>query len=111
LHNDAKSKPDQKRQNGDGAKHIASFGSAAQDIDCVRIELHCQAAFELSCSMGIPWICRGLILSGYPFFPSSAFAQPVDWMALPVTLRAVLFGAKVAIQIVLNNRSSRRLRL
>jgi len=37
------------------------------------------AALILSCSIGIPWIGRGAILSGYPFFPSSAFALPVDW--------------------------------
>jgi hypothetical protein len=27
----------------------------------------------------IPWLARGTILSGYPFYPSTAFAFPVDW--------------------------------
>ena len=27
----------------------------------------------------IPWMGRGLILTGYPFFPSTALSIPVDW--------------------------------
>jgi hypothetical protein len=36
------------------------------------------AAF-LSGVLAIPWLARGVVLSGYPLFPSSAFAVPVDW--------------------------------
>jgi hypothetical protein len=37
------------------------------------------ASIGLSCALAIPWVLRGVVLSGYPFFPSSAFAFPVDW--------------------------------
>ena len=37
------------------------------------------ASIGLSCVLAIPWVLRGVVLSGYPFFPSSAFAFPVDW--------------------------------
>jgi len=33
----------------------------------------------LSCALAIPWLLRGVVLSGYLFYPSSAFAIPVDW--------------------------------
>jgi hypothetical protein len=37
------------------------------------------AAILLSGVLAIPWLIRGVILSGYPLFPSSTFAVPVDW--------------------------------
>lgn len=37
------------------------------------------AATSLSSVLVIPWLIRGVILSGYPLFPSSALAVPVDW--------------------------------
>jgi hypothetical protein len=37
------------------------------------------AATLLSSLLVIPWLIRGVVLSGYPLFPSSAFAVPVDW--------------------------------
>lgn len=37
------------------------------------------AATLLSSALAIPWLIRGVVLSGYPLFPSSAFAAPVDW--------------------------------
>jgi len=37
------------------------------------------AAVLLSAAIVLPWICRGLILTGYPFFPSTALGIPVDW--------------------------------
>jgi hypothetical protein len=33
----------------------------------------------LSSALVMPWILRGVVLSGYPFYPSSAFGLPVDW--------------------------------
>jgi hypothetical protein len=37
------------------------------------------AAVLLSAALAIPWLIRGVILSGYPLFPSSVFAVNVDW--------------------------------
>ena len=37
------------------------------------------SAVILSAAIVLPWICRGLILTGYPFFPSTAFGISVDW--------------------------------
>jgi hypothetical protein len=34
------------------------------------------AAFVL---LLVPWLARGIITSGYPFFPSTTFAFPVEW--------------------------------
>lgn len=36
-------------------------------------------SIALSCALAVPWLLRGVVLSGYPFYPSSAFALPVDW--------------------------------
>jgi hypothetical protein len=33
----------------------------------------------LSAAIVVPWVARGLVLTGYPFFPSSAMGIPVDW--------------------------------
>lgn len=33
----------------------------------------------LSALIVLPWIGRGLVLTGYPFFPSAALGIPVDW--------------------------------
>jgi hypothetical protein len=33
----------------------------------------------LSAAIVLPWIGRGIVLTGYPFFPSTALAIPVDW--------------------------------
>jgi len=36
-------------------------------------------AVVLSAVLVLPWIVRGVMLTGYPFFPSTAFSIPVDW--------------------------------
>ncbi len=36
-------------------------------------------AVILSAAIVLPWIGRGLVLTGYPFFPSTALSIPVDW--------------------------------
>lgn len=36
-------------------------------------------AVLLSAAIIAPWICRGLVLTGYPFFPSPAFGISADW--------------------------------
>jgi hypothetical protein len=36
-------------------------------------------AVLLSAAIVLPWIGRGLILTGYPLFPSTALSIPVDW--------------------------------
>ena len=37
------------------------------------------AAVLLSALMVVPWMGRGLVLTGYPFFPSSALGISADW--------------------------------
>jgi hypothetical protein len=37
------------------------------------------AAVLISAAIILPWIARGLILTGYSFFPSTALSIPVDW--------------------------------
>ena len=37
------------------------------------------AAIIFTGVLAIPWLGRGVILSGYPLFPSSVLAIPVDW--------------------------------
>ncbi len=36
-------------------------------------------AVILSAAIILPWIGRGSVLTGYPFFPSTALSIPVDW--------------------------------
>jgi hypothetical protein len=33
----------------------------------------------LSAAIVLPWVGRGLVLAGYPFFPSTVLSIPVDW--------------------------------
>jgi hypothetical protein len=37
------------------------------------------ATLALSTLILLPWFARGIILSGYPFFPATVFAFPVAW--------------------------------
>jgi hypothetical protein len=37
------------------------------------------AALALSTLILLPWCARGIILSGYPFYPATIFAFPVTW--------------------------------
>jgi hypothetical protein len=37
------------------------------------------AVLALSTLILLPWCARGVILSGYPFFPAAVFGFPVDW--------------------------------
>ena len=37
------------------------------------------AILAVSVLIVVPWLARGIILSGYPFYPSTAFAFPLDW--------------------------------
>lgn len=36
-------------------------------------------AVLLAAAIFFPWILRGVIISGYPLFPSSALGAPVAW--------------------------------
>jgi hypothetical protein len=36
-------------------------------------------AVVLSAAIALPWVGRGLVLTGHPFFPSTALSIPVDW--------------------------------
>src|SRR5713226_4204034 len=40
---------------------------------------HLFAALALSTLILLPWCARGIILSGYPFFPATFLGLPVDW--------------------------------
>jgi hypothetical protein len=47
--------------------------------------LYMVAAVALSAFVVLPWCARGVILSGYPLFPATMLAFPVDWkVPLPV---------------------------
>jgi hypothetical protein len=41
--------------------------------------LHLGAALGLSAALVVPWLARGILLSGYPFFPGTIFGFPVSW--------------------------------
>jgi hypothetical protein len=42
----------------------------------------------------VPWIAQGLILSGYPFYPSSLFGIPVEWRVPASSVRLVAAGVR-----------------
>ena len=42
----------------------------------------------------IPWIFRGYILSGYPFYPSHWFGAPVDWRVSAESTKMVALGIR-----------------
>ncbi len=41
--------------------------------------MYIAGAFMISVVILLPWCARGIILSGYPFFPSAMFGFPGDW--------------------------------
>lgn len=47
-------------------------------------------AVVLSAAIVVPWMARGMVLTGYPFFPSSATGIPVDWKVPPESARVQL---------------------
>jgi hypothetical protein len=55
---------------------LALFFSDVSPADRKPLAL---AAVLLSALIVVPWICRGLVLTGYPFFPSPAFEISADW--------------------------------
>jgi hypothetical protein len=42
----------------------------------------------------VPWVAHGLILSGYPFYPSSLFGVPVEWRVPAPSVRLVAAGVR-----------------
>jgi hypothetical protein len=40
-------------------------------------------ALALTLAILLPWCARGIILSGYPFFPATALGLPLDWKTPP----------------------------
>lgn len=40
-------------------------------------------AILMAAAIFLPWVWRGILLSGYPFFPSSALGMPVPWRIPP----------------------------
>jgi hypothetical protein len=42
----------------------------------------------------VPWIGRGLVLSGYPFYPSGLFGIPVSWRLPVQSVRLVAAGVR-----------------
>jgi hypothetical protein len=52
------------------------FSGAVSPAQRKRLAL---AVLLFSALIIIPWICRGLVLTGYPFFPSPAFGISADW--------------------------------
>jgi hypothetical protein len=47
-------------------------------------------AVVLSTAIVVPWIARGLVLTGYPFFPSSVMGIAADWKVPTAAARAQL---------------------
>jgi hypothetical protein len=41
--------------------------------------MYIAGALAISLAILLPWCARGIILSGYPFFPATALGFPVDW--------------------------------
>jgi hypothetical protein len=41
--------------------------------------IYVTGVFAFSAAILVPWCIRGIILSGYPFYPSTILSAPVDW--------------------------------
>jgi hypothetical protein len=55
---------------------------------------HIVGAIGFSTAIILPWCVRGILLSGYPFFPSSIFSLPVGWRVPPSIARWYFVGAR-----------------
>jgi hypothetical protein len=55
---------------------------------------HIAGAICFSTAIILPWCVRGILLSGYPFFPSSIFGLPVDWRVPPSIVQWYFAGAR-----------------
>ena len=42
----------------------------------------------------VPWMRRGVVLSGYPLYPSTALAVPVDWQMIPAAAELEAFWVR-----------------
>ncbi len=45
-------------------------------------------------AIAVPWVAHGLILSGYPFYPSSLFGIPVEWRVPAYSVKLVAAGVR-----------------
>lgn len=66
----------------------ALFGSVvlflARDVDSRRFKVSvCAACAAIALAFGVAWGATSAVLSGYPFFPVTAFPLPVSWR-LPI---------------------------
>jgi hypothetical protein len=58
---------------------LAFFGIWSKDRPTKKRNLYVVGALALSAAVVLPWCARGIILSGYPYFPSTAMDLPADW--------------------------------
>lgn len=52
------------------------------------------AVLAMSCFLLVPWLARGILLSGYPFFPVSALGVAADWKVPSAMAHWYLDGAQ-----------------
>lgn len=69
---------------------VASFFRAGDNPSKARAAL-AWASFLTTCIL-VPWCVRGVILTGYPFYPAPVFAFPVDWKS-PLAMTQYVAGA------------------
>jgi len=50
-----------------------------QEAGAGRRRVYLLGSVALSVAVVLPWCVRGIILSGYPFFPATILGFPVDW--------------------------------
>jgi hypothetical protein len=57
----------------------AAYGIRARRAEVLRPMRALLPALAVALITGAAWLARGLLLSGYPFFPSTALALPLEW--------------------------------
>ena len=61
---------------------VVSIGVALIRIGKLRLfgSKHLLYAILAALMLCLPWMARGIVISGYPLFPSTVFAAPVSWI-------------------------------
>lgn len=52
------------------------------------------AVVAIAAALLLPWLARGVVLSGYPLYPSGAISLPVDWRVPAVSVENEALGVR-----------------
>jgi len=73
---------------------VVAWGLLFLTLWSKRRSICLKAVFPASLLVLAPWLVRGIITSGYPFFPDTAFGFPVDWRVPTIYTKIIVLWVR-----------------